>query len=182
MAGMRILLAFLACLALAACGPRDNRSDLEKLTAFHRQMIALDRQVHTASAAYTRDSGAALDRHDNAALVAAAQHFAGTLSALLPRAQALDVPRFDNGDAERAAGRAAAALVAAVRARRDAANAVRAMADPHDPAPNEIAAVAAARDTSNSADVAETSSIIAAYGALGIRPNHVDMQAGGVKR
>jgi hypothetical protein len=174
------LLVAALCL-LAACGPRDTRDDLAKLTDFHRRMIALDHDVAAASTLYTRESGAALDRGDKPALAAAARHFSATLSAILPRAQALSIPDLANQGAEDSAGRAAAALVAAIRTRRDAADAVRAMVDPVHPQPDEIAAVAAAHEASNSADVAESSSVVAAYDALGIRPDRIDFGKGGVK-
>ncbi|HEY5347324.1 MAG TPA: hypothetical protein VIJ72_03955 [Rhizomicrobium sp.] len=176
----RSLFPFCLLLLLCACG-RDQRTDLQKLSDFHKQLVAIDHRVTAASNAYTSASTAALNSSNRGTLYQDAATLRLSMVDLLPQVQAITVPDFKNKDAASDAGQALAALTAEISALQDTGDALQAMSDPHNPALGQIAAAAQAQDQANSAAVEESSEIVQAYEDLGIAPDAVDLANGGLK-
>lgn len=178
---MRTLIAVLCLLPLLAACSRDHRTDLQKLTDFHKQMAVVDQHIDAATAAYNSASKAALNSNDHAALFAAASAFRLSIMALRPQMEALSVPDFKNKDVNTFAKQALAALSGRVSAWQQGTIALKAMTNPTHPDPSVAAAAAQAQNEASSDAVAQGSAIMLAYQALGITPDQVDTKHGGLK-
>lgn len=165
---------------LCACS-RDHRSDLQKLSDFHKQMAAIDHRVSAASNSYTAASRAALAAGNSAALYSDAAALRVAMVSLQPQAQGLALPAFTNSDAANDAGQARAALVAEISDWADAAAALRNVYDPQHPLPAQAGVAAQAEDQANSDAVEEGSEIMQAYDDLGVMPDRVDSRNGGLR-
>jgi hypothetical protein len=177
---MRVRLLLLLPLLLCACS-RDHRTDLQKLSAFHKRMATIDQRVLAASNSYTRAGKAALAAKNHAALYNAAAALRLAMVSLRARAQGLDVPQFGNSSAANDAGQAKAALAAQISDWADAAAALRNVYDPRHPLPAQAGVAAQAEDQANSDAVEEGSEIMQAYDDLGVTPDRVDTRNGGLR-
>jgi hypothetical protein len=165
---------------LCACS-RDHRTDLQKLSDFHKQMTAIDHRVAAASDTYTKASKAALAAGNRAGVYSAADALRLAMVSLQPMAQGLRVPDFTDSNVGNDAGQAQSALVAEISDWADAAAALRAVYDPRQPSPAQAGVAAQAEDQANSDAVEEGSEIMQAYDDLGVSPDRVDTQNGGLR-
>jgi hypothetical protein len=159
------------CLFIVACGPRDTRPDPVKYADFHRQVAAIDRRVTAASNSYTKASRTALDRDDRAAFDRAALDLRAAMTAIRHDAAAIKAPDFANAAARDDARQVLAQLLAGIDANSDTAKADQAMADPHHPTANELAAVLDARNRVSNAAVGESDALFSLSGDLGVTPD-----------
>jgi hypothetical protein len=173
-------LFLLPLLLLCACS-RDHRTDLQKLSDFHKQMAAIDHRLSAASNSYTAASKAALAAGNSAALYSDAAALRIVMVSLQPQAQGLTLPAFTDSDAADDAGQARAALVAEISDWADAAAALRNVYDPRHPLPAQAGVAAQAEDQANSDAVEEGSAIMQAYDDLGVTPDRVDTRNGGLR-
>lgn len=178
---MRRFTIGIACLFLAACSRPDPHDDLRKLSAFHRQLIGIDRQVAAADGAYTHASSTALNAKDNRALFRAASDLREAMGRLAPVVARLSAPELASKDAGGHAQSALASLAGEIDARENVADAVKLLSDPAKPQAGAITAVAQAGDQANAAVIAQGSEMVLAYGALGISPDRIDSRNGGLR-
>lgn len=178
---MRQRLFLLLFLPLLCACSRDHRSDLQKLSDFHKQMVTIDHGVSAASNNYTSASKAALAANNHAALYNAAIALRLAMVSLRARAEGLEVPDFSGGGVADDAAQAKAALVAEISDWAIAAAALRNVYDPNHSLPAQAGVAAQAEDQANSDMVEEDSAIMQAYDDLGITPDRIDTQNGGLR-
>lgn len=169
-----------AALALAACGDPDARSDLQKFTDLHKQIVKVEKPLKACAELSQAEMNLATSLGDALSAYKAASQYSTCMMNLDAQAAQIDVPAFQSQDVQQPAQAALDSLRSEIAYRQVLADSLKKTVNEGTVRPSDSVEQGGASYSADDAAASRAASITQGYLALGIKPERIDTEHGGI--